>query len=134
MGPHPAEQVVLVIGTGSSKSLIFIIGASVIDARTTILVLPMVILQGDMLRRCHLIDIRPLIWSIDYKQSALLVIVSAEAVYTKTFLDYARGLVSRQKLDRIVINKGHLTITISDYRPYMAQLVWYILQIRTQTV
>jgi Lhr-like helicase len=134
MGPHPAEQVVLVIGTGSGKSLIFIVGASVADARTTILVLPMVILRGDMLRRCHLIGIRPLIWSVDCKQSASLVIVSAEAVCTETFLDYARGLVSRQKLDRIVIDEGHLTITTSDYRPCMAQLGWYIRQIRTQTV
>jgi hypothetical protein len=45
-----------------------------------------------------------------------------EAIYTKTFLDYTYGLVSRQKLDRIIINKGYLIITISDYRPYMAQL------------
>ena len=75
-----------------------------------------------MLRRYHLIGIRPLIWSVDYKQSALLVIISVEAVCTETFLNYARGLVSRQKLDRIVIDKGHLTITTSDYRPCIAQL------------
>ena len=61
IGPYPAEQVILVIGTGSSKSLIFIVGASVVDARTMILVLLIVILQGDMLRRYHLIGIRPLI-------------------------------------------------------------------------
>ena len=134
MGPYPAEQVVLVIGTGSGKSLVFMVGASVTDARTTILVLPMVILRVDMLKRCHLVGIRPLIWSADIKQSASLVIVSAEAACTETFLDYARGLVSQQKLDRIVIDEGHLTITTSDYRPCMAQLGWYIRQIRTQTV
>lgn len=32
IGPYPAEQVVLVIGTGSGKSLIFIIGVSVANA------------------------------------------------------------------------------------------------------
>jgi hypothetical protein len=120
--PHPAEQVVLVIGTGSGKSLIFIIGASVADARTTILVLPIVILRGNILKHCYLISIRPLIWLVDIKQSASLVIILAEAVYTETFLDYARGLVSWQKLDRIVIDKGHLIITTSDYRPCIAQL------------
>ena len=91
-----------------------------------ILVLPMVILRGDILRHCYLIGIRPLIWSVDCKQSVSLVIVLVEAVYTETFLDYTRDLVNRQKLDRIVINKGHLTITTSDYYPYMAQLDWYI--------
>ena len=45
-------------------------------------------------------------------------------MYTETFLDYTRGLVSQQKLDRIVIDEGHLTITTSDYRLYMAQLGW----------
>ena len=95
MGPYPAEQVVLVIGTGSGKSLIFMVGASVADARTTILVLPMVILRDDILRHCHLIGIQPLIWSVDCKQSASLVIILIETIYTETFLDYTRDLVNR---------------------------------------
>ncbi|KAF8853058.1 hypothetical protein BDZ45DRAFT_749007 [Acephala macrosclerotiorum] len=37
MGSQPAEQVVLVIETGSSKTLIVMIGAAVADTRTTIL-------------------------------------------------------------------------------------------------
>jgi superfamily II DNA helicase RecQ len=61
LGPQPAEQVVLVIGTGSSKTLIVMVGAAVADAGTTILVLPMVALRGDMLRRFHEVGIRPLI-------------------------------------------------------------------------
>ena len=43
-------------------------------------------------------------------------------------------LVSKRKLDRIVLDEGHLTITASNYRPCMAQLGWYVRQIRTQTV
>jgi superfamily II DNA helicase RecQ len=65
MGPQLAEQVVLVIGTGSGKTLVVMIGAAIVDAGTTILVLLMVTLRGDMLRRFHEIGIRPLIWSID---------------------------------------------------------------------
>ena len=61
MGPQPAEQVVLVIGTGSSKTLVVIISAAIIDARTTLLVLLIVALRGDMLRRFHEVGIRPLI-------------------------------------------------------------------------
>ena len=33
-----------------------------------------------------------------------------------------------------IFDEGHLTITANDYRPYMAQLGWYIRQVRTQTV
>ena len=65
MGPQPAEQVVLVIGTGSGKTLVVMIGAIIADAGTVILVLLMVALRGDMLRRFHEVGIRPLIWSVD---------------------------------------------------------------------
>ncbi|KAG4427332.1 hypothetical protein IFR05_017185, partial [Cadophora sp. M221] len=97
MGRQPAEQVVLVIGTGSGKTMVVMIGAAIADAGTTILVLPM---------------------------SASLVIVSAEAACTQGFLEYCHLQVSKQKLDRIVIDESHLTITASDYRPCMAQLGW----------
>ena len=110
------------------------IGAAIADAGTTILVLPMVALRGDMLRRFHEVGIRPLVWSVDCKQSASLVIVSAEAACTQGFLEYCHLQVSKQKLDRIIIDEGHLTITASNYRPCMAQLGWYVRQIKTQTV
>ena len=44
MGPQPAKQVVLVIGTSSGKTLVIMIRAAIIDARTIILVLPIVAL------------------------------------------------------------------------------------------
>ena len=67
IGPHPAEQVVLVIGTSSSKSFIFIIDALVADTRTIILVLLIVILRDNILKHYYLIDIQPLVWLVDYK-------------------------------------------------------------------
>lgn len=60
--------------------------------------------------------------------------VSAEAVCTQSFLEYAHNLLSRQQLDRILIDECHLTIATIDYRPCMSQLGWYIRQIRMQTV
>ena len=134
MGTQHAEQVVVVLGTGSGKTLIPMVGASVADARTTILVLPMVALRGDMLRRCLLVGIRPLIWTPGLKQSASLVVVSAEAVCTSDFLNYAHTLVRRQALDRIIFDEAQLTITANDYRLCMSQVGWYIRQVRTQTV
>ena len=122
MGPQPAEQVVLVIGTGSGKTLPVIIGTTVSDAATTILILPIIALRADMLRRFNSVGIRPLVWSLDCKQSASLVIVSAEAACSQSFLEYAHVLVSKQKLDRIVLDECHLTIIASNYRPCMAQL------------
>jgi superfamily II DNA helicase RecQ len=134
MGPHPAEQVVLVLGTGAGKTLVVMISASIADAGTTILILPTVALRGDMLGRFHKVGIRPLIWALGCKLSASLVIVSAEAACTQSFLEYCQTEVSKQRLARIIVDEGHLTITASDYRPCMGQLGWYVRQIRTQTV
>lgn len=134
VGLQAAEQVVLVLGTGSGKSLLFMVGASVSDALTTILILPMVALRQEMLRRCREVGIRPLVWSVGCRNAAQLVIVSAEAACTQGFLEYAQGLVGQQRLDRVVIDECHLTVTASDYRPQMAELGWYVRQLRTQSV
>jgi len=134
MGPQPTEQVVLVIGTGSRKTMVVMIGTAIANGGITVLVLPMVALRGDMLRRFHEVGIRPLVWSVECKQSASLVIVSAEAECTQGFLEYCHIQVSKQELARIVVDEGHLTITANSYRRCMAQLGWYVRQIRTQTV
>jgi superfamily II DNA helicase RecQ len=59
--------------------------------------------------------------------------VSAEAACTWSFLEYYHREVSKQRLARIVVDEGHLTITASDYRPCMGQLGWYVPQTRTKT-
>jgi hypothetical protein len=46
----------------------------------------------------------------------------AEITCIQGFLEYYHILVNKQKLDRIIIDEGHLTITASNYRPYIAQL------------
>ena len=61
MGPQSAEQVILVLGTGTSKTLVVIISAAVAGAGTTILILPTIALRGNMLGRFHKVGIRPLI-------------------------------------------------------------------------
>ena len=134
LGPRSAEQVVIVLGTGSGKSLVFLLSAAIVDAGTTILILPTVALRIEIIRRCHQIGIRPLIWTPHCKQSASLVLMSAEATCTESFLVYTRQLVNRQQLARIVIDEAHLTITASEYRKSMSQLGWYVRQIRAQTV
>ncbi|KAL5344173.1 hypothetical protein ACLOAV_010863, partial [Pseudogymnoascus australis] len=88
----------------------------------------------ELLQRCHRVGIRPLIWSVGCKEWASLVIVSAEAVCTESFLQYAHWLVDGQQLSRIVVDESQLTITANDYRKCMSQLGWYTRQIRTQTV
>jgi superfamily II DNA helicase RecQ len=128
-----AEQVVVVLPTGIGKSLCFMLPCSLPDARVTVLVLPLVSLRGDMMRRLRELAIRHLEWFPGETRDAPLVIVSAEAACTKDFMAYAQNLVAQQALDRIVIDECHLTVTAAEYRGSMFDLP-VIRGLRTQFV
>ncbi|WKT54183.1 Helicase superfamily 1/2, ATP-binding domain [Fusarium oxysporum f. sp. vasinfectum] len=134
VGLHAPEQVVVVLATGSGKTLIFMVGAALEGSATTILILPTVALSGNMLGRLDKVALKHYIWHPGSRRSAPIVIVSAEAACTESFLEYANQLCSRQQLDRIVVDECHLTITAGSYRRSMSQLAWHVRQIRTQTI
>lgn len=113
------EQVVAVLPTRSRKSLLFMLPYTLPDAQVTILIVPLVSLRGDLLRRMQALKIDHLEWAPGERREVALVIVSTEAASTKDFLKYARGLIARQKLDRIVVDECHLIVTAVEYRPTM---------------
>jgi superfamily II DNA helicase RecQ len=92
------------------------------NARITVLVVPLVSLYGDMLRRIKEMSIDHLEWRLGESREAALVLVSAEAASSKDFIKYARRLIVEQKLDRIVINECHLTVIAAEYRLSMVEL------------
>ncbi len=55
------KQVVVIIATGEGKSLLFMLLYILPDARVTILVLPLVSLRGDLLRRIRELGIDHLV-------------------------------------------------------------------------
>jgi superfamily II DNA helicase RecQ len=61
------------------------------------------------------------------------MIVSIEAASTRDFFKYAQGLVRHQRLDRIVVDECHLTVTAAEYRPAMVDVAT-IRCLRTQFV
>jgi hypothetical protein len=122
LGPQRAEQVVIILATGSGKPMIILVGVSLAEARTTILVVPLVALRNDLLSRFNKAGIQPLLWTTETRRSASLVLVSVEAACSEHFLEYAQRLAMRQQLDRVIIDECHLTITASDYRDSIVQL------------
>lgn len=129
-GKHAAEQVIVVLATGSGKTLIPMVAAALKGAGTTILILPMVALRINILDRLRRVGIQTVEW-VPGKTSrtAPVVFVSAEAACSRSFLDYAHRLEAHQRLDRIVVDKCHL-IVIAEYRKSMRKLGLYVCQIR----
>lgn len=127
------EQVVAILPTGAGKSLLFMLPCTLPDAGITILIVPLVSLHGDMLRRVGEMKIDHLEWQPGESREAALILVSAEAVSSKDFMKYARRLVAEQKLDRIVVDECHLTVVAAEYRPSIIELT-AIRSLRTQFV
>lgn len=127
------EQVVAILPTGAGKSLLFMLPCTLPDAGVTILIVPLVSLHGDMLRRAREMKIDHLEWQPGESREAALILVSAEAVSSKDFMKYARRLIAEQKLDRIVVDECHLTVVAAEYRPSIIELT-AIRSLRTQFV
>ncbi|KAK0924951.1 hypothetical protein LTR29_018106 [Friedmanniomyces endolithicus] len=86
------------------------------DAGVTVLVVPLVSLRGDVLRRLRELRIDHIEWSSGERRESGLVLVTAEAASTKDFMIYAQALIAQQKLDRVVVDECHLTVTAASYR------------------
>lgn len=127
------EQVVVVLGTGEGKSMLFMLPCVLPDAGITILILPLVSLRGDLLRRVRELAIDHWIWTPHEARTAPLVFVSAEAAGTKAFRAYAYRLAATGDLGRIVLDEAHFTVTASEYRAAMVDLA-LIRGVRTQFV
>jgi superfamily II DNA helicase RecQ len=103
------------------------------DAGITILIVLLVSLYRDMLRRVREMRIDHLEWHPGESREAALILVSAEAASSKDFIKYTRRLIAEQKLNRIVIDECHLTVIAAEYRPSIVQLIT-IRSLRTQFV
>lgn len=127
------EQVVCILPTGAGKSLLFMLPCTLPNAGTTILIVPLVSLRRDLMRRMRELHIEYVEWLPGETRDAPLIMVTVEAASTRDFLKYARLLVNQQRLDRIVVDECHLTVTAVEYRPSMVDLTMIRL-LRTQFV
>jgi len=121
-------EVLLVLATGTGKSLTFMLGCSLPDSRTTIVVVPLVLLRLDLVQRCRQMAIEPVLWRkaqdvvVGMDGTPSLLFVSVEVATTPAFRQYTRRLYDTRNLDRIVFDECHLIQTSAHYRKSMARL------------
>ena len=116
------EAAICILPTGGGKSLLFMLPLKLEDAQTTVIIVPLVSLRSDMIRRLRELRIRTEVWSPGTYPAASAVIVSAEAACSTEFMTYCQSLIATQRLDRIVVDECHLTVTQAGYRQSMRQL------------
>lgn len=115
-------EVLLVLATGMGKSLCFQLPCSLPESRTTVLIVPLIVLTLDLFRRCQELGIDCQEWRQDHQTRASLVFMSMEAAGSEEGRSYLQRLHYAEQLDRIVVEECHLVITSEDFRRLMARL------------
>ena len=117
-------QVVAVLGTGEGKSLLYQLPARLPGAGTTILVVPLVALKQDTVRRCQQLGVECSVWNSDQQPSlgCPLLLVSLDQAVQTSFLTYANQLDAANLLARVILDESHLVCTADSYRNKMAEV------------
>lgn len=119
-------EVIIILAPGAGKSLAFTVPIFLPQAGTTVVVVPLIALKQDLVRRCRDASIEYSVWeahgnSERYTGTPLLF-VSAEQAVREPFRRFLSQLDANRQLDRVVFDECHLILTASEYRPKMALL------------
>jgi superfamily II DNA helicase RecQ len=128
-------QVVTILSTGEGKSLLFMLPSMLPSVGTTVVILPLIGLKHDMMRRLECMGLGYKVWESkeDEEVGCPLVFVSVDKAVSVTFRSYLNRLEAGNGLDRVIFDESHLAITASRYRPKMG-LVKYLRSLRCQFV
>lgn len=115
-------EVVVVMATGMGKSLLFQLPACLPEVGTTVLIVPLVALRLDLIRRCQVLGVDCQEWSINRESRAALVLMSVEAVTLEDGRAYLHRLYHEKRLTRIVFDECQLAVIASSYRRDMIRV------------
>jgi superfamily II DNA helicase RecQ len=112
------SPIVVVMPTGSGKSMLFMLPAFVQAGGVTIVVVPLKAIRADMMVRCGAV------WSNGHAvDGASIVLVTPEKAVSPEFGTFVSRVRQTQRLDRIVIDECHVILNDRwDFRQEMQQL------------
>ena len=118
------SPVLAVIRTDRGKSILFMLPVFAEPGGTTIIVVPLLSLRGDIIQQCQILDILCVSWeSRRLPDKATIVLVTPESAVTEDFHTFINRLKQTRQLDRIVIDKCHVILNNQqNFRPELRQL------------
>jgi RecQ family ATP-dependent DNA helicase len=118
------SPVVAVMPTGGGKSLLFMLPAFAEQGGTTVIVVPLIALRGDMKWRCQKLGISCVEWDSRHPPNAAAVVfVTPESAVGEEFATFLNRLQATRQLDRIVIDECHIVLNRQyTFRKQMQQL------------
>ncbi|KAL8300987.1 hypothetical protein RB593_003818 [Gaeumannomyces tritici] len=106
-----ASPVVVVMGTGGGKSMLFMLPASCANGGLTVVVVPLVSLRGDVKDRCDELGIECVEWNAGRPHEwASVVLVTPESAVGESFGHFVNRQRAMGRLDRIVVDECHVVL------------------------
>ena len=104
-----------ILPTSSGKSLTYLLTSSLRMSNKTIVVVPLVGLKLDLLRRAKEFNIPCSIFE-DNQEITTLTLVSIESILSSSFISLVTKLINNKEVDRFIFDECHLIVTAKDYR------------------
>ena len=110
--------------TGRGKNILFILPVFAEPSRTTIVIVPLILLHRNIMRQCQILDILYISWkSCRLLDKTTIVLVIPESAVTKNFHTFINRLKQTRQLDRIVIDECYVILNNQqNFRPKLYQL------------
>jgi RecQ family ATP-dependent DNA helicase len=117
------SPVLVVMGTGAGKSLLFQLPARSQKSGTTVVVVPLKTLERDLHERCCRAGISSIMWDANQSdRMAQVVFVQPESAVGTKFNQYLNRLEGLGQIDRFVIDECHTVMqSRPDFRPKMRE-------------
>lgn len=129
------SPVVVVMGTGGGKSLLFMLPAWCERGGVSVVVVPLIALRQDMKERCERLRIGCVEWQAGRPpDDAQIVLVTPESAVGGDFRTFLNRMKAVQRLDRIVIDECH--VMLNEQRGFRRRLqeLGRLMEVGTQVV
>jgi superfamily II DNA helicase RecQ len=120
----PQKPLIIVLGTGSGKSLLFFSVAAMVSYQTVIVVVPFAALVDDLVGRARGCQLTCEEWQGQQQWKTLpqLLVVSADRAVEGDFLHFAKGLELNKQLAHVFFDECHVAVTDTSYREKLRRL------------
>lgn len=115
---------IIVLGTGSGKSLLFFSVAAMVSHQTVIVVVPFAALVDDLVARARRWQLICEEWQGQQQWKLLpqLLVISADRAVEGDFLHFAKGLELHKQLAHMFFDECHVAVTDTSYREKLRRL------------
>ncbi|KAF2218115.1 P-loop containing nucleoside triphosphate hydrolase protein, partial [Elsinoe ampelina] len=119
------RRLMVIMGTGKGKSLLFMLPVKAVPGGLTVVIVPLVSLKDDLKRRCDQSGIRSAEWSSKkHAFQADIIFVVPESAVTKEFQRFLESRKLTGGVDRIILDECHMLLdSLTGWRPKMLELV-----------